>query len=375
VLGRARELEAQGRRIVHFEIGEPDFDTPREIVDATVQALRDEKLTHYGPNMGYLPLRKAIAQKLLEENNIIVDPESEIMVTVGAAEAIIDIILAFINPGDEVIVFTPAYMNYANVVNLAGGTPVTIPLKEEKDFQIEASELKKAITSKTRMIIINNPGNPTGTVYDKEVLMEVSRIACEYDILVLSDEIYEGITYSGASFYSLAAFEGMKERTITVNGFSKAYAMTGWRLGYLVADSRLIPPILKLHQYITTCAPTFIQAGVAKAMLSKSCKDYIKKMVDAFERRRRVLIEAIEKIPGLSCAHPKGAFYAFVNMGSTGLNCEEFASRLLEEKGVALVPGTGFGWNFRNYVRISYATSESEIREGLKRIDEFVKRI
>jgi len=374
VLERARELENMGRSIVHFEIGEPDFDTPKVIAEATIDALK-KNLTHYGPNRGRMDLRKVICKKLKEENGLSYDADEEIIITVGAAEAILDTVLAFVNEGDEVIVFTPAFMNYENLVHLADAKAVTVPLLEKNGFQIDPDAVRAVITNKTQMIIVNNPHNPTGTVFNKEILKEIAEIAMENNLLVLSDEIYEQIIYDGAKCYSMAAFDGMKERTITVNGFSKTYAMTGWRLGYLATDRRLIPPILKLHQYVTTCAPTFLQAGVAATMEKEECRQNINNMISTFAARRRLLLNGLKKIEGITFVEPKGAFYAFINVSRTGLKAGEFAAELLEKKGVALVAGEGFGKDLDDYVRISYAVSESEIQEGLIRIGELVRGI
>lgn len=371
VLEKAQELERQGRSIIHFEIGEPDFDTPAEIITATKQAL-DDRLTHYGPNRGLLTLRQAISQKLKEENALVYDAETEILLTTGAAEAILDAILAYINPGDEVIVFTPAYMNYYNILSMAGATVIEIPLREEDGFQVNPDILEEKITSKTRMLVINDPQNPSGIIYDPEVLEKIAKVVLNYDLIVLSDEIYERITYNGVKHTSIATFPGMKERTLVINGFSKAYAMTGWRVGYLAADAHLIPPILKVHQYNTTCLPVFVQKGLAQTMNLPSCRAQVSDMVRRFDVRRQLLLTGFRKISKLSVCEPRGAFYAFVNVSKTGMNGDEFAQKLLLEQGVALVPGSGFGRDFADYVRISYATSDDCVEEGVQRIRKFV---
>ena len=372
VLEKAQELERQGRSIIHFEIGEPDFDTPSEIIEAAKAGL-DQRLTHYGPNRGLLTLRQAICQKLEEENDLCYSPETEILLTTGAAEGILDTILAYINPGDEVIVFTPAYMNYYNILSMAGATVVEIPLREEEGFQVNTETLREKITPKTRMLIINDPQNPSGTVYSAEVLEKIANLVIDYNLLVLSDEIYERITYNGVKHTSIATFPGMKERTIVINGFSKAYAMTGWRVGYLAADEQLIPPILKVHQYNTTCLPVFIQKGLGETMNLPACREKVTAMVQRFSARRNILVEGLRAIPQLSVPEPEGAFYAFVNVSGTGMNGEQFAQELLLAQGVALVPGGGFGQDFTNFVRISYATSEENVAEGVRRIRKFVE--
>ena len=372
VLNRGRELEAAGQQVIHLEIGEPDFDTPQPIVDATVHALEIEKLTHYGSNNGLKHLRENIANNMVKAKGVAVNPD-QVLITLGAAEAIFLSIVALINPGDEVIIFSPAFMNYVNCVQIAGGVPVIIPLREDNEFQIDPSELEKAISAKTRMVIINNPHNPTGAVYEKSILEKLAQISVEQNLLVVSDEIYDSIIYPGTFHYAMASFPGLRERTITINGFSKTYAMTGWRLGYLVAEEQLMPSFLKLHQYVATCAPTFIQAGAANGMLAS--EQIIKDMVSIFKKRRDILIESLNSINGLSCVNPQGAFYALVNVKALGIKEVVFAEKLLEEKGVAVVPATGFGQSGEGYIRISYATSEVNIQAGLAKIREFVKEL
>lgn len=368
VLEKAQSMEKSGTKVIHLEIGEPDFPTPTPIVNATKVAL-DQGFTHYGPNRGMLELRRAIADKLERDNGIKYDPETEIVVTVGAAEALFDSMVAYINPGDEVIIFDPAFINYANCTVLAGGVPVFVPLREENGFQIDGEALRSAITAKTRMIILNTPHNPTGTVFTRESLQTVADIAQEFDLLVISDEIYEKITYGG-KHYSIAAFPGMRERTITINGFSKAYAMTGWRLAYYAAPKSLITPMLKIHQYTTTCAPTFIQIGVAVGM--KGAEPDIERMVNEFNRRRTYLVEALNSLSKVSCNEPQGAFYAFLNVKKLQKPAEEIADLLLSKAGVAAVPGTAFGPSGEGYLRLSYATSYDNIVEAVGRLSRFV---
>lgn len=371
VLDRARELEREGVSVVHFEIGEPDFDTPVSIVEKTKSAL-DMKLTHYGPNRGTLQLRNILSEQMKRENNLNYDAETEILLTSGGAEAILDTILAYIEEGDEVIILTPGYMNYRNIVALAGGTPVEVPLSESEGFQPNAKKIEEAITDKTKMLIINSPQNPTGIVYEEHLLEEVAKVAVKHDLLVLSDEIYGKIIYDDAKFISIASFPGMKERSFVVNGFSKAYAMTGWRMGYVAAESSLLLPVLKIHQYNTTCLSVFTQKGLADAMESPETVEETKNMVKTFERRRRIVLDGLKEIEKVSVVEPKGAFYVFINVGMDGT---KFATDLLEKKGVALVPGAGFGKEYTNYVRMSYATAEKDIVEGLKRIKEYYQQL
>lgn len=282
---RAAALAEQGHPVLSFSSGEPDFNTPGPIKAATIQAIEHNK-THYAPNRGILSLRKAIAAQLRTVVGVEYDPVSEILLTAGGAEAINNAFLAVLNPGDEAIVFTPAFMNYENLISMCGATMVSIPLRKKNGFQIDPQELAEHISSKTKLIILNNPCNPTGVVYTAETLEKVANIAKEHNLLVFSDEIYNQITYDGVSCTSIASFPGMKERTILMNGFSKAYAMTGWRLGYLAASSRMLSNLLKVHQYTTTCVPTFVQEGLAETMNAPETMAEVKQMVAAFDRRR-----------------------------------------------------------------------------------------
>lgn len=372
VLEKASKLLEEGHEVISFSAGEPDFDTPARIKEETIHAI-EKNLTHYAPNRGVLALRQAIAGEIEQKNGVSYDPGTEIILTSGGAEAVNNAFLAFINPGDEVIVFTPAFMNYENMAAMAGGIMVPIPLTKEDGFQINTAKLEAHITEKTKMIVVNNPCNPTGVVYEEKVLQEVSRIAIEHDLLVFSDEIYDEIVYEGKSCRSIASYEGMRERTILMNGFSKAYAMTGWRLGYLAADVRLTEHLLKIHQYTTTCTPTFIQHGLAASMCSEKTKYEKQEMVEAFSRRRHLLLKMLDKTEGLSYIAPMGAFYVFVDVSQTGLNGEEFADRLLQEKYVACVPGIKLGKECNDFIRISFAASDSKIEAGMRRIQEFVE--
>ena len=351
---RAAALAEQGHPVISFSSGEPDFNTPEPIKAATIQAIEHNK-THYAPNRGILSLRKAIAAQLRTVVGVEYDPVSEILLTAGGAEAINNAFLAVLNPGDEAIVFTPAFMNYENLISMCGATMVNIPLRKENGFQIDPQELAEHISSKTKLIILNNPCNPTGVVYTVETLEKVANLAKEHDLLVFSDEIYNQITYDGVSCPSIASFPGMKERTILMNGFSKAYAMTGWRLGYLAADSRMLSNLLKVHQYTTTCVPTFIQEGLAETMNAPETMAEVKQMVAAFDRRRKLLMQGLDAIGNLEYIKPQGAFYIFIDVSKTGMDGDEFARRLLEERYVACVPGSKLGSHCGNFVRISSA--------------------
>ena len=374
ILERARVLEKDGRKIVHMEIGEPDFNSPLPIIHSTVEALQANK-THYESNRGNLVLRKKIAAAILKDQGISYDAEEEILMAAGVAPGNFYSIMAFVGEGDEVITFAPEFMNYDIDVMLAGGTNVIIPLKAENAFQIDLAEVEKAITPKTKMIIINNPHNPTGVVHDEEILKGLAELAVKYDLLVLSDEVYDKIVYDGRKAVSIASFPGMKERTILLNGFSKAYAMTGWRMGYVAADRSLMTPILRVHQYLATCIPTFTQAGLAESMDAPESLESIKKMVSTFELRRNTLLELLDQIPEVTYVKPSGAFYVMIDVSRLKLTDMDFAMRILEEEGVALCPATAFGKQYSNFVRISYATSMEDIKLGLERFARFVKKV
>lgn len=374
VLERANQLAAEGKNILHLEIGEPDFDTPSDIVDATVKALCEEKKTHYAPNRGVLKLRNTISEMLKKRYQIVYDGASEVLLTCGGAEAIFDAIMGIVNKEDEVILMTPTYMNYENCINMAGAGCVKVELLEKNGYQVDEALLEAAVTERTRMIIVTNPNNPTGAVLNRKSLEKIAETAKRHNLIVLSDEIYAELTYD-VPFISLASLEGMKERTIIVSGFSKCLAMTGWRVGYVACDSRFIPQILKVHQYTTTCIPTFIQEGLAEGMLTDKTMMDVKAMVLTFNERRRLVIEMLEMVPGVIARAAEGAFYVFANVSGTGLDGTEFASRLLEEKGVAVVPGEAFGENCRNCIRISYGTTTAVLRDALTRIREFAETL
>ena len=373
VLDKAKTMEDQGLNMVRLLAGEPDFQTPEDIKEATVRAIR-ANFTHYGSNRGQPQLRKAIARILAEDSHVTYDPEEEIIVTSSGAEAINNALLSFIDPGDEVILFTPAFVSYENMVYMCGGKAVDIPLKLESGFQIDLNEVEESITGKTKMIVINNPCNPTGAVYSHTVLTGLASLAQKHNLLVFSDEIYNRLTYNG-SFCSMASIGGMKERTIVMNGFSKTYAMTGWRMGYLAADKRLISSIMKIHQYSTTCSPTFIQEGLADALFTPGTMEAVDGMIREFALRRDAITKGLEKIPGLRFSKPDGAFYVFVNVKDTGLEGDTFASRLLNEKLVATVPGGALGKGCGDFVRLSFAASMENIALGLDRIRGFVAEL
>lgn len=371
VFERAKALEREGRPVIFLETGRPDFDTPVHIKEAAKRAL-DAGRVHYTSNYGTPELRSAIAGKLANENGLMYDPETDVLVTVGAAEAIFDAFLAFLNPGDEVLFPEPSWLNYAAAARLVGAVPVAIPMREAHGYQIDPDEVARLITPKTRVLVIVSPHNPTGAVQSPEVIRRLSELAVRHDLLVIADEIYERIIYDGVVHVSPASQSGMHARTITVNGFSKAYSMTGWRLGYAAAPKPLIQAMNRVHQYNVACACSFAQDGAAAALTGP--QDCVRDMVAEFRRRRNLFIPALDSIDGLSCYNPGGAFYAWVNVTKLGISAEEFSTRLLESAYVSSVPGNVFGEAGLGYVRFSYANSYERLEEASRRIAAFVQK-
>ena len=304
VMDMVADLRAKGEKVLALSAGEPDFDTPAPIKEAVIKAL-EENYTHYGSNRGYPALRKLLSEKLEKETGVSYDPETEIIFTTGGAEALNNAFMAVVDPGDEVIVFSPAFITYENLVHMCGAKLVKVPLKKENNYQIDMDDLKAAVTDKTKLLVMNNPNNPTGAVYSKECLEQVCELAKEKNFLILSDEMYSRLVYGDGKFYSIASFPDMNERTIIINGFSKTYAMTGWRVGYVAAPAKLLPSILKVHQYCSTCCPTFIHVGLANALDLPETEEAVCKMVDAFAKRREVLIEGLDQIPGITYVKPE----------------------------------------------------------------------
>ena len=369
---KAKALEAKGEKLIHFELGEPDFDTPVNIKEAAKKAL-DEGATHYTTNAGLIELRQAIAEKLKKENKIEIDPASQICVTVGSQEAAFLAIMCTIEPGDEVLIPEPGYYTYRNCVQMAGGTPISVPLKGEDNFRLGPEDLEEKLTSRTKMVVVNSPCNPTGSVMTKDDLLAIDELAAERDFLILSDEIYEKIIYDGEKHYSVAAFSQEPDRIITLNGFSKAYAMTGWRVGYLIASKEIVSQSVKLQQSAVASATTFAQRGAIEAL--KGPQESIQEMAREFARRREVVLEGIDKVKGFSVAKPKGAFYAFVNIRKLGKTSQELSEYLLNEAKVVTTPGAAFGAGGEGYLRMSYATSVENIKHGLDNIRKAVDRL
>lgn len=374
VLNRVDELRKDGQEIIALSAGEPDFNTPSDIKEATVDAINGN-YTHYSSNRGYEKLRKKIADKTREETGVSYDYRTEILVTSSGAEAINNAILSVIDPGDEAIVFSPAFVNYENMIKISGGVPVIIDLKRENRFEIDLAEVKTHITDKTKMLVINNPNNPTGAVYAPDILEQLCQLSVKHNFIIVSDEMYSRLVYGQAGFRSIASFPGMKERSVIINGFSKTYAMTGWRLGYITAAEKRTNAILKIHQYSTTCSPTFIQMGVAEGMDTERTLKEISGMVEIFAERRDRLMKGLDKIKGLSYVVPKGAFYIMADVSETGLSGMEYAGRLLEEKHVAVIPAVGLGRLCSDFIRISFAASTEHIDTALKRLEEFNREL
>ncbi len=364
------DIAAEMKDVVSLTVGEPDFVTPKHIRDVAIKSLEDGN-TKYTSNSGMTELRQEIAKYLDRRFGTKYEALKEVIVTVGGSEAIDNAIRACVNPGDEVIIPLPAFVCYPPLVELAGGKPVIINTTVEDHFKLTPEALKAAITPKTKMLILPYPNNPTGAIMTKEDLEPIAEILRGTDILVLSDEIYGELTY-GRQHCSIASLDGMWERTIIASGFSKAYAMTGWRMGYVAAPAPITAQILKLHQYAIMCAPTTSQYAAIEAI--KNGDEDVKMMAEEYNRRRVAIIEGLRKI-GIDCFEAEGAFYVFPNIGKFGLTSDEFCQRLLREEGVAIVPGTAFGECGEGFARISYAYSVDHINKALEKMEKFVKKI
>jgi len=367
VLVKARALEAEGKDVVHLEIGEPDFTTPPNIVEAGIKALRDG-WTHYGPAAGFPELRQAIAQQVSRTRGNAVDPD-EVVVTPGAKPIMFYTMLALVEPGDEVLVPDPGFPIYASMVRFVGATPISLPHREELDFGLDVDEVKSLITKKTRLVILNSPNNPTGAVITRAQLQALAGTLTDTNIAILSDEIYREIIYD-AEPVSITQFDGMKERTVILDGFSKTYAMTGWRLGYGVMPVPMARKVALLMTNSNSCTASFTQQAGIEAL--RGDQSHARKMKEEFERRRNVVVEGLNRIPGFRCRMPHGAFYAFPNITGTGFSSQELADRLLPEAGVATLSGPGFGPHGEGFIRLSYANSVENIKKALERIEEWV---
>ena len=355
--------------VISLGIGEPDFATPEPIVQAGIESLKRGE-THYTSNSGLMELRCAIAEHLERMYGQTYNPTSEILVTVGVSEALYLALAATLDPGDEVIVPEPCFVSYAPEVTFAGGRPVTVPATVENDFQITSEAIAAAITSRTKVLLISYPSNPTGAVMSREQLNEIATIAEQHDLLVISDEIYDRLVY-GVEHVCFPSLPGMHSRTILLQGFSKSYAMTGWRVGYIAAPAEILEAMCKVHQYTIMSAPTVSQYAALAAL--REGEPYVQQMVAEYDRRRRFIVDGLNEI-GLACFEPQGAFYAFPSIETLGMDENEFAQKLLHEEKVALVPGNAFGEAGRGHLRCSYATAYEKIEQALERLYRFVRR-
>ena len=371
VLVRARELEAKGASIVHLELGEPDFDTPAHIIEAAKQAL-DAGWTHYGPTQGYPELRQAIASHISETRDIKVGPEN-VCVVPGGKPILFFPMLALIETGDEVIYPNPGFPIYESMICFLGGTPVPIPLVEERGFSFDLNVFREKLSDRTRLVILNSPQNPTGGTIPADDIREIANMVRDRDLLVLSDEIYSRIHYDNEPPLSIASLPGMLEKTIILDGFSKSYAMTGWRIGYGVMPEWLVDPVNKLMVNSNSCTASFTQRAAIAALTGP--QDDCTRMVAEFRRRRDAVCEGLNTLPGFRCSLPRGAFYAFPNITGTGLSSKELADRLLVEAGVAVLSGTAFGRYGEGYLRLSYATSLENLTEAVARIRRFLEQL
>lgn len=363
------DLASTMKDVISLGVGEPDYSAPDKVIDACIESLK-RKETSYTSNWGLLELRQEIAKLFHNRYHVDYDPVDEVMVTVGVSEGIGLVMTTLLNPGDEVLIPDPAYLAYPACVSIAGGKPVLVPTYGENEFKMTVEELEKKVTPRTKAILIGYPNNPTGTVMDRASLEKIAAFAEKHDLVVISDEIYCDLTYEG-THTCFASLPGMKERTLSMNGFSKSYAMTGLRIGYICGPKEIMQQIYKVHQYEILCASVTSQYGAIAAL--KYCDDDVKAMYNEYKARRDMVYEGLRKI-GLSVFKPKGAFYIFPDISITGMDDEEFADRLLKEEKVGVVPGTCFGPQGKNHIRISYAASRENLAEALKRIGHFVDK-
>lgn len=372
VLVKARALEAQGRSIIHLEIGEPDFDTPPNIVQAAKDAL-DNGFTHYGPAAGLPEARQAIADYMNKTRGYNIWDADNVVITPGGKPIMFYGMMAVIDPGDEVIYPNPGFPIYESVINLLGAKPVPLQLREDREFRFDVADLAALITPKTRMLIINSPQNPTGGILTYDDLMKISELAIKHDLIVLSDEIYSQVTYGDFKHTSITEFEGMAERTFVLDGFSKTFAMTGWRLGYGMFPKDMAKVVAKLQTNCTSCTASFSQMAAIEALHDRTLP-YVGAFIKEFESRRDAIVAGLNEIPGFRCLKPHGAFYVFPNISETGMTSQQMADFLLNDAGVACLSGTAFGAYGEGFIRFSYANSIDNINEALRRVREAVER-
>ena len=363
-LAKAKELERQGKSIIHLEIGEPDFDTPEHIRDAAKQAL-DDGFTHYGASAGQMELREAIARHQTERQGYEVSADS-VIVTPGGKPVMFFTIMALIEQGVEAIYPNPGFPIYESMIEYMGGTAVPLQLNEETGYNADIDNLRSLITPRTKLLIVNSPNNPCGSVIPESDLERIAAMAVEHDLVVLADEIYKDMYYGGQKHVSITKFPGMRERTVILDGFSKSYAMTGWRLGYGVFPDFLVEPITRLMTNSVSCTSVFSQMAAIAAL--EGPQDSVVAMMEEFTKRRDLVVEGLNSLPGITCLTPRGAFYAFPNIRGTGMSSQEFADKALYEAGVALLAGTAFGEFGDGYIRISFANSQENLREAIERL-------
>ena len=363
-LAKAKELERQGKSIIHLEIGEPDFDTPLHIRDAAKKAL-DDGFTHYGPSAGQLELRESIAKHQTERQGYKVSADN-VIVTPGGKPVMFFTIMALIEEGDEVIYPNPGFPIYESMIRYMGGTPVPMQLNEETGYNADIDDLKSLVTPRTKLMIVNSPNNPCGSVIPETDLKRIAEIVLENDIVVMADEIYKDMYYGDQEHVSITKFPGMRDRTVILDGFSKSYAMTGWRLGYGVFPDFLVEPIVRLMTNSVSCTSVFSQMAAIAAL--EGPQDSVWMMMEEFTKRRDLVVEGLNSLPGITCPEPKGAFYAFPNIRGTGLSSQEFAEKAMYDAGVALLAGTAFGQYGDGYVRISFANSQENLQEAIERL-------
>jgi aspartate/methionine/tyrosine aminotransferase len=372
VLVKARALEAKGQNIVHLEIGEPDFDTPPNVIQAAKDAL-DKGWTHYGPSAGIPEARQAVADYVNKTRGYSMWDADHVVITPGAKPIMFYGMMALINEGDEVIYPNPGFPIYESVINFLGAKPVPLPLKEEKEFRFDVADLEARITPKTKMLIINTPQNPTGGILTREDLQQIAELAVKHEFIVLSDEIYSQVVYGDFKHTSITEFPGMQERTIILDGFSKTFAMTGWRLGYGLFPKDVAKVVAKLQTNCTSCTSSFSQIAGIEA-LSDRTLPYVNEFLAEFQRRRDAIVDGLNSIPGVRCHRPHAAFYVFPNITETGMTSQEAADYLLYECGVACLSGTAFGAHGEGFIRFSYANSIDQINEALNRIKDGLAR-
>jgi len=355
---------------VNLGIGEPDLNTPAELIEEGCKALRSGK-TRYTTNAGIIELRTEIA-KHLNRYNLSVNPESEIIVTVGGMGALALCLLVTITPGDEVLLQDPQWLNYFSQIKFCGGMPILVPVYEENEFKVSSESIKKRITNRTKILMLNSPNNPTGAVLDYDDLKDIARLVKEYDLLVVSDEVYSTFVYDGVKHHSIASIDGMQERTIVINSFSKSFAMTGWRIGFASGNKRIIEKMVRLQENLVACVNASSQYAAIKAL---SIFNKTEKMIEIYRKKRNLIVDGLNSIRGISCYKPKGSFYVFPNVKKISKNSETVANELLEKANVVTIPGSAFGPHGEGYLRVSYANSEENLREAVKRIKKYIENL